>query len=69
MTSRYKKLHYRAPGTDLQVELPEGHLWRGGGGENESGIYFVANMPTEEIYTMPHRCGVNGYVTVPCRSI
>lgn len=60
---RYKKLHYRAPGTDLSVALPEGHLWRGGGGENESGIYFVANMPTEEIYTMPHRGGVNGYVT------
>lgn len=60
---RYKSLHYRAPGTDLRVELPEGHLWRGGGGENESGVYFVANMPTEEVYTMPHRTGVNGTVT------
>ncbi|MCL6459241.1 MAG: aminopeptidase [Gorillibacterium sp.] len=60
---RYKKLYYRAPGTDLQVELPEGHLWKGGGGENEGGVYFVANMPTEEIYTMPHRTGVNGYVS------
>ncbi|WP_379138437.1 aminopeptidase [Paenibacillus sp. sgz500958] len=60
---RYKSLHYRAPGTDLHVELPEGHLWRGGGGENANGVYFVANMPTEEIYTMPHRTGVNGTVT------
>ncbi len=60
---RYKSLHYRAPGTDLHVEMPEGHLWRGGGGENASGVYFVANMPTEEIYTMPHRTGVNGTVT------
>ncbi|WP_410515204.1 aminopeptidase [Paenibacillus sp. BR2-3] len=59
---RYKSLHYRAPGTDLHVELPEGHLWRGGGGENASGVYFVANMPTEEIYTMPLRTGVNGTV-------
>ncbi|ASA21161.1 aminopeptidase [Paenibacillus donghaensis] len=59
---RYKSLHYRAPGTDLRVEMPEGHLWRGGGGENASGVYFVANMPTEEIYTMPHRLGVNGTV-------
>lgn len=59
---RYKSLHYRAPGTDLHVELPEGHLWRGGGGENADGVYFVANMPTEEIYTMPHRTGVNGTV-------
>ncbi|RIX59488.1 aminopeptidase [Paenibacillus nanensis] len=58
----YKSLHYRAPGTDLRVELPEGHIWRGGGGENEKGVYFVANMPTEEVYTMPHRTGVNGTV-------
>lgn len=59
---RYKSLHYRAPGTDLHVQLPEGHLWRGGGGENEKGVYFVANMPTEEVYSMPHRTGVNGTV-------
>ena len=60
---RYKALHYRAPGTDLRVELPQGHLWLGGGDHNEAGIYFVANMPTEEIYSMPHRTGVNGTVT------
>ncbi|AKG34610.1 aminopeptidase [Paenibacillus durus] len=60
---RYKSLHYRAPGTDLRVELPEGHLWRAAGGENEQGVYFVANMPTEEVYTMPHRTGVNGTVS------
>lgn len=59
---RYKKLHYRAPGTDLQVELPTGHLWLGGGDSNAAGAYFVANMPTEEIYSMPHRTGVNGTV-------
>ncbi|WP_068618675.1 aminopeptidase [Paenibacillus tuaregi] len=60
---RYKSLHYRAPGTDLRVEMPEEHLWLGGGDENEDGIYFVANMPTEEIYTMPLRTGVNGVVS------
>lgn len=60
---RYKALHYRAPDTDLRVELPEGHRWLGGGDYNESGVYFVANMPTEEIYTMPHRLGVNGTVS------
>lgn len=59
---KYKSLHYRAPGTDLQVALPEGHIWRGGGGENEKSVYFVANMPTEEVYTMPHRLGVNGTI-------
>lgn len=30
--------------------------------EKYGGVYFVANMPTEEIYTMPHRTGVNGTV-------
>lgn len=60
---RYKYLHYRAPGTDLHIEFPDGYLWLGGGDENEAGVYFVANMPTEEIYTMPLRTGVNGTVT------
>lgn len=60
---RYKSLHYRAPGTDLKVGLPEGHLWLGGGDYNEAGVYFVANMPTEEIYSMPLRTAVNGTVT------
>ncbi|TVY10675.1 aminopeptidase [Paenibacillus cremeus] len=59
----YKRLHYKAPGTDLSVELPEGHLWLGGGDTNERGVYFVANMPTEEVYSMPNRTGVNGKVT------
>jgi aminopeptidase len=59
----YTKLHYRAPGTDLSVELVQGHLWVGGGSENQAGIYFVPNMPTEEVFTMPKRDGVNGKVT------
>ncbi|AZS15707.1 aminopeptidase [Paenibacillus lutimineralis] len=59
---RYRSLHYRAPGTDLRVQLPEGYQWLGGGDLNASGTYFVANMPTEEIYTMPHRAGVDGTV-------
>ncbi len=62
-SKRYKSLHYRAPGTDLHVELPEGHLWKSAGGSNASGTYFIANMPTEEVYSMPHRNGVNGTVT------
>lgn len=60
---KYKKLHYTAPGTDLIVELPEGHVWIGGGGENEQNIQFVANMPTEEVFTVPAKEGVNGYIS------
>ena len=58
----YKKLHYTAPGTDLTIELPEGHLWCGAGSVNEKGHEFMANMPTEEVFTLPLKTGVDGYV-------
>lgn len=59
---RFKKLHYWSSVTDLTIELPEKHIWAGGGGTSENGTYFVANMPTEEVFTMPKRDGVNGVV-------
>lgn len=60
---KYAKLHYTAPGTDLTIELPKGHLWCGAGSVNEKGDSFMANMPTEEVFTVPHKDGVNGYVS------
>ncbi|MDH5160836.1 aminopeptidase [Heyndrickxia oleronia] len=60
---RIKKLHYQAEGTDLWIELPERHLWLTGSSVNSNGVTFIANMPTEEVYTVPHRTGVNGYVS------
>lgn len=60
---RYNKLHYKAPGTDLTIELPKGHLWVGAGSINEQGHEFMANMPTEEVFTVPYKYGVNGTVT------
>jgi aminopeptidase len=59
---RYQKLHYIAPGTDLTIELPKNHLWVGAGSVNEQGIEFMANMPTEEVFTVPYKTGVNGTV-------
>lgn len=59
---KYKKLHYTAPGTDLTIELPEGHIWVSGGSVNEQGHVFIANMPTEEVFTAPLKTGVNGTV-------
>ncbi len=59
---QFKTLHYIAEGTDLTIELPEGHIWCGGGGYSQSDIYFVANIPTEEVFTLPHKMGVNGTV-------
>lgn len=59
---RYQSLHYSAPGTDLTVELADDHLWVAGDSINEKGTMFVANMPTEEVFTAPKRSGVNGTV-------
>jgi aminopeptidase len=60
---KYRKLHYRAPGTELTVTLPDGHIWCGGSSENERGTVFFANMPTEEVFTSPLKEGTSGYVT------
>ena len=60
---RFKSLRYtNSLGTDLTIELPEGHLWSSGRSVTPKGQVFVANMPTEEIFTAPHRLGVNGVV-------
>ena len=49
-------------GTDLTLKLQPNHLWLSAKEENLSGISFIANMPTEEVFTMPKRDGVNGIV-------
>ncbi|MYL20345.1 aminopeptidase [Halobacillus litoralis] len=61
---QYRKLIYKAPGTDLEVALPKGHVWKGGpAGTAEGNISFNPNMPTEEVFTAPHKYGVDGKVT------
>ena len=60
---KYRALRYEAPGTDLTVELPQGHLWAGASSVNEDGEKFMANMPTEEVFSVPEKTGVNGYVS------
>jgi aminopeptidase len=59
---KYRFLHYDAPGTKLSIELPANHLWVSGGSVDEKGTAFVANMPTEEVFTAPAKEGVNGTV-------
>lgn len=60
---KFKTLHFQAPGTDLTIELPEKHLWCAAGSVNEKGASFVANIPTEEVFTLPAKEGVNGTVS------
>lgn len=59
---QYKQLIYTAPGTSLTIDLPTQHLWNGGFAVSEQGTRFNPNMPTEEVFTMPHKEGVNGTV-------
>lgn len=59
----FASLHYtNSLGTDLTIRLPETHLWSGGDSLCRTGRPFVANMPTEEIFTAPLRTGIDGVV-------
>ncbi len=61
--SNFKYLHFKnSLGTDLKVELVKNHMWCGGADVTQNGITFIANMPTEEVYTTPKMDGVNGIV-------
>ena len=60
--NKFKSLHYKAEGTDLEIELAEKHVWIGPESINENGVAFIANMPTEEVFTTPLKTGVNGTV-------
>jgi aminopeptidase len=59
---RYSALRYRGPGTDLTLGLVPGHLWVSGRSTSASGISFAPNLPTEEVFTMPHKDRVDGVV-------
>jgi len=61
-TQHFSALHYRAPGTDLTIGLPEKHLWQGAQAEFKNGITGIPNLPTEEVFTTPHKDKVNGTV-------
>lgn len=58
-----KSLRYTCEnGTDLLLELPEGHIWLGGEESSKDGTIFNANIPTEEVFSAPQYNGVNGVV-------
>ncbi len=59
---QYAALHYRGPGTDLRVGLSDRHLWLGGSETAKNGITCNPNIPTEEVFTTPHRLRVDGTV-------
>jgi len=59
----FKSLRYKnSIGTDFTVELPENHYWAGGEEKSTKGIPFSANIPTEEVFTLPKRDTLNGKI-------
>jgi aminopeptidase len=59
---RFASLQYHAPGTNLRIGLADDHLWLGGGTTAKNGIPCMPNMPTEEVFTTPHKDRVDGKV-------
>lgn len=60
---QFDALHYTAPGTDLTIGLPKNHLWEAAGSINARGEKFIANMPTEEVFTAPDSRRIDGVVS------
>ena len=60
---RFTEIHFKnSVGTDLRMQLPEKHVWMGGGDVAKDGKPFLPNIPTEEIFSAPKTDGVNGTV-------
>lgn len=57
---KFEYLKYEGPGTNLTVYLAENHKWVGGSSVTFDGVKYIANIPTEEIFTAPHAMKVNG---------
>ncbi len=59
----FRSLHLKnSLGTDLTVKLVPNHVWAGGGSDTQGGVFFNPNMPTEEVFSMPLKSGVDGKV-------
>ncbi|MDU3828614.1 MAG: aminopeptidase, partial [Peptostreptococcus sp.] len=58
----FKELRYKSSKTDLVVGLPEGHIWESGASFDPKKNMFNPNIPTEEVFGMPHKYKVDGIV-------
>ncbi len=57
------ELHFTSQnGTDLKVGLGEDCVWAGVSEKTVTGVEYIPNMPTEELFTAPHKDRVNGIV-------
>jgi aminopeptidase len=56
------EIHFKGPGTDLRVGLLPESRWQGCESVTAEGIPYVANMPTEEVFTTPDMRRAEGFV-------
>ncbi|MGI6432807.1 MAG: aminopeptidase [Sphaerochaetaceae bacterium] len=61
-TMQIKNLHFTSAKTDFTVGFTPQSRWMGGGDPLPNGSWFLANIPTEEIFTTPDRLSASGYV-------
>lgn len=60
---QYRALKFTAPGTDLTLGMPAGHIWESARIISQPGVPYVANIPTEEVFSMGDRNVAEGQVT------
>lgn len=60
--TQFDALHYTAPGTDLTLGLPKNHYWMSAESFDPNDVEFIANMPTEEVFTAPDTRRMDGVV-------
>jgi aminopeptidase len=61
-SKNFSALHFYDGRTDLRVGLADGHRWAGGTVVAANGVKGICNIPTEEIFTCPHKERTNGRV-------
>ena len=58
-----ESVHFESSnGTDLTVGIADKATWESAASVSEKGVVFLPNIPTEEVFTAPHKDKVNGIV-------
>lgn len=61
---RFDKIIFSDGGTELEIGLAVDAVWAGGNNLYKDGNEFMPNIPTEEVFTMPHKMKVNGHAVI-----